>query len=185
MELRTQALSSQLLIWDQVPMRLTFWHRRQIAILLACLVAGQMLVPSFAIAAAGSSPADKAALNKEIQEALHKAQAKGQVPSGEAQPSQEALSKLTEETEETTTVTTSSSASTASSSGSHSTLLVTALVVGVLILLAIIFVIGRDMRRVAPAGNSGSLADSRDSAARIRKRRAKAKAARRQRKRNR
>jgi hypothetical protein len=55
------------------------------------------------------------------------------------------------------------------------------------LLIGIAFVIVRDARRVASVGD-GNLASggaARDSAARLRQRRAKAKAARRQRKRNR
>jgi hypothetical protein len=55
------------------------------------------------------------------------------------------------------------------------------------LLLAIGWVIVRDARRVAPAGEADLLdrGSARDTAARMRKRRAKARAARQQRKRNR
>jgi beta-lactamase regulating signal transducer with metallopeptidase domain len=67
------------------------------------------------------------------------------------------------------------------------TVVVLALVAAVLLLVGIAFVIARDARKVAPAGDPELTAGlaSRDWAARQRKRRAKAKAARQQRKRNR
>ncbi|HEY4427380.1 MAG TPA: hypothetical protein VGN08_04180 [Solirubrobacteraceae bacterium] len=62
-----------------------------------------------------------------------------------------------------------------------------ALGAAVVVLCGIAFVIARDARKVAPAGDLDALerGSARDSAARLRRRRAKAKAARQQRKRNR
>jgi hypothetical protein len=89
--------------------------------------------------------------------------------------------------EETTkTQKTETTASNEPTSNSKKTVII-ALVAAVVVLLAIAFVIVRDARRVAPAGDP-QLAEARsahDSAAALRKRRAKAKAARRQRKRTR
>ncbi len=81
---------------------------------------------------------------------------------------------------------TETTGSTAPTSNSKKTVIV-ALVAAVALLLAVGFVIVRDARKVAPAGDP-QLAEARsahDSAAILRKRRAKARAARRQRKRNR
>jgi hypothetical protein len=98
-----------------------------------------------------------------------------------------ALSELTEGGQETTpTPTTATTASTESTSNSSPVILL-ALGAAIVLLLGIAFVIVRDARRVAPAGEVGMTEgrSARDSAARLRRRRAKAKAARRQRKRNR
>jgi hypothetical protein len=73
------------------------------------------------------------------------------------------------------------------SSSTSNTVIVLALVAAVVLLVAIAWVIVRDARKVAPAGD-GQLPETgsaRHSAARLRKRRARAKAARRQRKRTR
>lgn len=160
--------------------------------------AGQTVAAGEATAAsAGSTPVNKAALNKAVQEALAKAQtekstgAQGATGTGSSSGSlgsSESFSNLTgksgeeEETPTQTTATTSSS----SSSGLSTSVLVPIFVVGALLLAGIAFFIVRDARNVAPAGDGlGSADSSRDQAARLRKRRAKAKAARRQRKRNR
>jgi hypothetical protein len=100
------------------------------------------------------------------------------------------LNELTGGAPETQTATTATTAktSTESSSGSTSrTLILGALGVAVVLLSGIVFVIVRDVRRVAPAGDADLIEAraSQDAAVRLRKRRAKAKAARRQRKRNR
>ncbi len=98
------------------------------------------------------------------------------------------LSELTQGAQEEETTTTTSTTSTSSNppTNSHSTVLL-ATGAAVLLLSGIGFVIARDARRVAPAGDpelvEGSTA--RHSEAALRKRRAKAKAARQQRKRNR
>jgi ABC-type nitrate/sulfonate/bicarbonate transport system permease component len=90
--------------------------------------------------------------------------------------------------ETTPTTTTASTASTESTPTSNSrTVIVLALGAAVALLIGIAFVIVRDARKVAPAGE-GQLAEpgsARKSAARLRRRRARAKAARRQRRRNR
>jgi hypothetical protein len=88
--------------------------------------------------------------------------------------------------EATTTQKTETSGSTETTSNSKKTVVI-ALVAAVALLIAIAFVIVRDARKVAPAGDP-QLAEARsahDSAATLRRRRTKAKAARRQRKRNR
>ncbi len=100
------------------------------------------------------------------------------------------FNELTEEgqTEATTTSTTSTGETKSATEPSNSkrTILL-ALGAAVLLLSGIAFVIVRDARKVAPAGDSDLLEgrSARDQAAQLRKRRAKAKAARRQRKRNR
>ena len=98
----------------------------------------------------------------------------------------ELQSKAQQET--TPTHTTTGTASTESSSSSNSgTLIVVATGVAIVLLLGIGYVILRDARKVAPAGE-GQLAEvsgTRRPASRLHKRRAQAKAARRQRKRNR
>jgi hypothetical protein len=102
---------------------------------------------------------------------------------------QKELTEGSPETETTTTATTATSATTeegtAKSSGSTITIVI---VVGVVLLAGVTFVIVRDARRVAPAGDAELAQGSsspRHSEAAMRKRRAKAKAARAQRKRNR
>jgi hypothetical protein len=88
--------------------------------------------------------------------------------------------------QQTQTQTTATTGSTGSTTNSKKTVFI-GLGAAAVLLLGIAFVIVRDARRVAPAGE-GQLSESgstRDSAAALRKRRAKAKAARRQRKRNR
>lgn len=88
--------------------------------------------------------------------------------------------------QQTQTQKTATTGSTQPTSNSKRTVVI-ALGAAVVVLLGIAFVIVRDARRVAPAGD-GPLSEpgsARDTAAALRKRRAKAKAARRQRKRNR
>jgi hypothetical protein len=88
--------------------------------------------------------------------------------------------------EATKTQTTATTGSNEPTSNSKKTVII-ALVAAVVLLVAIGYVIVRDARRVAPAGDP-QLAEARsahDSAAALAKRRAKAKAARRQRKRTR
>lgn len=100
-----------------------------------------------------------------------------------------ALSELTEGAPESTetTSTATTAASTSAQSGISSSILVAGVGAAAVLLIGIMFVIFRDMRRVAPAGEADLLegANARHSQAALRKRRAKAKAARRQRKRNR
>jgi beta-lactamase regulating signal transducer with metallopeptidase domain len=101
-----------------------------------------------------------------------------------------AFSELTEGQSEATKRATTSTAAHVSSSEpatNSQTVIILALVAAVLLLVGIAFVIARDARKVAPAGDPELAAGmaSRDWAARQRKRRAKAKAARQQRKRNR
>ena len=98
-----------------------------------------------------------------------------------------ALSELTQGGQETTTTAANAATSaTTESSSNSSTVIILALVAAVALLIGIAYVIIRDARRVAPAGD-GPLAggSSHDPAVKLRRRRAKAKAARRQRKRNR
>jgi beta-lactamase regulating signal transducer with metallopeptidase domain len=99
-----------------------------------------------------------------------------------------AFSELTQGQQESTTTTPKTTTSTTSTEPTNSqTVILLALGAAVLLLSVIAFVIVRDARRVAPAGDGDSLerGSARDSAARVRRRRAKAKAARQQRKRNR
>ena len=88
----------------------------------------------------------------------------------------------------TPTQTTASTASTESTSSSNSTtLILLATGAAIVLLVGIGYLIFRDARKVAPAGD-GQLAEvsgARRPATRLHKRRAQAKAARRQRKRNR
>ena len=99
------------------------------------------------------------------------------------------LNELTEGSPETeTTNTATASTSTETSTKNSSTVITVAIAAGVVLLMAVAFVIVRDARRVAPATDSGELVQGsspRHSEAALRKRRAKAKEARRQRKRNR
>ena len=87
----------------------------------------------------------------------------------------------------TPTTTTTATTSSSSEPSNSKTLIFGALGLAVVLLVGIGYVIARDARRVAPAGEThgGESAFTRDPAVQLRKRRAKAKAARRQRKRNR
>jgi len=98
-----------------------------------------------------------------------------------------ALSELTEGGQTTPTRTTATSTTTTEPTTNSKTVIILALVAAFALLIAIAFVIVRDARKVAPAGDSQltSGGSARDSAARLQRRRAKAKAARRERKRNR
>jgi hypothetical protein len=98
-----------------------------------------------------------------------------------------AFSELTEgQTETTPTQTTTTAAATETSNSSSGGVLVIAGAAAVLLLGGIAFLIMRDARSVAPAGDGllGKGGSGHDTAAMMRKRRAKAKAARRQRKQN-
>ena len=168
--------------------------------LIAALAALVLSVGSVAVADAlgeaapgGASPSGNAALNKQVQEALAKAQAqKGAggaagVP-GSAGGSEGSFSKLTEKGgEEQATTPTKTTSGAPSSSGSLSMgVILPILIVGGGLLAGIAFLIVRDARSVTPAGDLlASVGSAEARAARLRKRRAKAKAARRQRKRNR
>jgi hypothetical protein len=91
-----------------------------------------------------------------------------------------------EEATATTTTATNEKQTTGSSSSIPSSILIPALLAGVLLLGGIAFVIVRDARSVAPVAEGGTASGgSRNAEARLRKRRAKAKAAKQQRKRNR
>jgi hypothetical protein len=99
-----------------------------------------------------------------------------------------ALSELTQGQGETTPTPTTTSSNTGTSEPSNSkSLILVALGAAVVLLSGIAYVIVRDARRVAPAGDEDLLERraGRDQAVTMAKRRAKAKAARRQRKRNR
>jgi hypothetical protein len=99
-----------------------------------------------------------------------------------------AFNELTKSQPETTPTRTARSQTTESSSTSNpSTLLLAGSIAAIVLLGGIAFMIVRDARRVAPAGDPELIeARSRsDSAARVRRRRAQAKAARQQRTRNR
>ena len=98
------------------------------------------------------------------------------------------FNELTGGQPETTTEKTGTAPGEAHTSSSNSTTLI--LIVGaaaIVLLVGIALVIARDARRVAPAGDAqlSEARSARDTAARVRRRRAQAKAARRQRKRNR
>jgi uncharacterized protein HemX len=95
--------------------------------------------------------------------------------------------KAQQETTPTQTTATTATTETETSSGTGSTTLIVGIAIAVALIAGIAFVIVRDARRVAPAGDAQltEARSSRDAAARLRRRRAKAKAARRQRKRNR
>jgi hypothetical protein len=98
-----------------------------------------------------------------------------------------ALSELTQPGGEATqTQTTATNPATTEASNSKSLILI-ALGAAIVLLSGIAYVIVRDARRVAPAGDEDLLdhRSAHDSAVALAKRRAKAKAARRQRKRNR
>jgi beta-lactamase regulating signal transducer with metallopeptidase domain len=101
---------------------------------------------------------------------------------------QKELTEGSPETETTTTATTATTATTeeGSTKSSGSTITIV-LVIGVALLAGVAFVIVRDARRVAPAGEAevAEGSSARHTEAAMRKRRAKAKAARAQRKRNR
>jgi hypothetical protein len=179
-------------------------HIQLIAALVALCLAGQTIATVAAWgapAAANISPAEKAALDKQVQEAIAKGKlgqsagtqgagiqgaATGAEPAGGGLGSSEAFSNLThkaetEEEEEPAT----QAVSTTASSGISSGVLVPIFVVGGALLVGIAFLIVRDARNVAPAGDGFGGGSSQDRAVRMRKRRAKSKAARRQRKRNR
>ena len=98
-----------------------------------------------------------------------------------------AFSELTEGQTETTPTQTTATTSVESTSNSKGTILL-AIGAAVLLLGGIAFMIVRDARNVAPAGDGllggGGSGAQRDTAAMMRKRRAKAKAARQQRKQN-
>lgn len=100
-----------------------------------------------------------------------------------------AFNELTQAPAQTTsTATTSTSSSSESSTSNSKTVVFLALGAAVVLLIAIGYVISRDARRFAPAGDShagGESAFTRDPALQLKKRRAKAKAARRARKQNR
>jgi uncharacterized protein HemX len=86
-----------------------------------------------------------------------------------------------------TTATTTETTAKAESTSNSQTVILAATGVAIVLLVGIAFVIVRDARRVAPAGDVDMVEarSARDVAVRARKRRAKAKAARQQRKRNR
>jgi hypothetical protein len=98
------------------------------------------------------------------------------------------LGELSESESAATPTKTATTASTETNSSSNSSkVVILALLAAGALLVGIAFVIVRDARRVAPITDA-ELAEggpARDSAARLRRRRAQAKAARRQRKRNR
>jgi hypothetical protein len=180
-------------------MRQTRSHIQLVAVaaLAAVCLAGQ--VAGVSVATAASSPTiDKAALNKQVQEAIAKAKAEkgaGALGAGEGSTgagegttgSSEAFSNLTsgKGSEEETTRTTPTTPTSSSSSISFN-VLVPIFAAGALLLGGIAFFIVRDSRGMTPAGDGlASASAAQERAARQRKRRAKAKAARRQRKRNR
>lgn len=98
-----------------------------------------------------------------------------------------ALSELTQgNSESTQTQTTATTSSTTTEATNSKSLILIALGAAVVVLSGIAYVIVRDARRVAPAGEEDlDRRSGRDPAVALARRRAKAKAARRQRKRNR
>jgi uncharacterized protein HemX len=101
---------------------------------------------------------------------------------------QKELSEGSPETETTTTATTATTTSTEGTTKTSSSTITIVIAIGVALLAGVTFVIVRDARKVAPAGETDAVQGSsspRHSEAAMRKRRAKAKAARTQRKRNR
>ena len=98
----------------------------------------------------------------------------------------EELTKGGQETTPTTTTPNKTTTTSGETTNSH-TLILVAAGAAIVLLVGIGMVIVRDARRVAPAGEADVLErdSARDSASRLRNRRAKAKAARKQRKRNR
>jgi hypothetical protein len=172
-------------------MRRILPHITAIAALTALGLSVQLAVvaSTWGAAAIGGGAAANPALNKQVQEALAKAQAQkaaGGAGSGEA-GNGNSFSKLTEKSGEEEATTRTSKQKTESSSGALSTgVLLPLLIVGGGVLAGIAFLILRDARGVTPAGDLFAATGNAEArAARLRKRRAKAKAARRQRKRNR
>jgi hypothetical protein len=99
-----------------------------------------------------------------------------------------ALGELTKsEPETTTTAAKATTTTTTEEPKNNSSTVFLAIGAGAVLLLGIVFVIMRDVRRVAPAGDveMAEATVARDTALRVSRRRAKAKAARQQRKRNR
>jgi hypothetical protein len=100
-----------------------------------------------------------------------------------------AFGELTEgQTEATKTARTATTSRSSTEPSNNQTVIILAMVAAVALLVGIAFVIARDARKVAPAAADPELTagmNSRNWAAKQRKRRAKAKAARRQRKRTR
>jgi ABC-type Fe3+ transport system permease subunit len=99
-----------------------------------------------------------------------------------------ALSELTQgNSESTQTQTTSTTSSVPTEATNSKSLILIALGAAVVVLCGVAYVIVRDARRVAPAGEEEMMdrRSGRDPAVALARRRAKAKAARRQRKRNR
>jgi hypothetical protein len=98
-----------------------------------------------------------------------------------------ALSELTQGGTETTPTQTQTTSSATTETSNSKSLILIALGAAVVLLTGIAYVIVRDARRVAPAGDEDLLESraDRNAAVALAKRRAKAKAARQQRKRNR
>jgi hypothetical protein len=177
-------------------------HISLIAMLAALCLCGPIV--TCALAATGASTSlNKAALDKSVQEALAKAQTgtsagaqnaaaagAGTASSSEAfsAPS-ESSSNLTGSAageEEENTATTATTASGTSLASVSTGVVIPVAIVSIRLLGGIAFLILRDARSVAPAGDSlGGRSTAQEHAARRRKRRAKTKAARQQRKRNR
>jgi cobalamin biosynthesis Mg chelatase CobN len=173
--------------------------------LIAALLAVCLGLPAatYAAAAKGASTSlNKEALDKAVQEALDKTKigtsagaqnaaaagaettSSGEVFGGPSESSSSLTSSGAGE-EETTATTATTASGTALSSISIGVVIPVAIVC-LLLLGGIAFLILRDARSVAPAGDGlGSRSSAQEHAARRRKRRAKTKAARQQRKRNR
>jgi len=98
-----------------------------------------------------------------------------------------ALSELTEGAQATTPTQTTATTTSTEPTTNSKTVIILAIVAAFALLIGIAFVIIRDARKVAPVTDAqlSEGGSTRDSAARLQRRRAKAKAARRERKRNR
>jgi hypothetical protein len=177
-------------------------HISLIAVLTAVSLCGP--AATCAVAATGASTSlNKAALDKSVQEALAKAEtstgagtqnpaaagAETASSSGAFGSPSESSSNLTSSgagEEEESTATTATTASGTSLSRVSTGVVIPVGIVCIVLLGGIAFLILRDARSVAPAGDSlGNRSTAEEHAARRRKRRAKTKAARQQRKRNR
>ncbi|HEV7937742.1 MAG TPA: hypothetical protein VGP18_06930 [Solirubrobacteraceae bacterium] len=176
-------------------------HISLIAVLAAMCLCGPAATCAFAAAGASTS-LNKAELDKSVQEALAKAEtgsagAQNPAAAGAETPSSsgafsapsESSSNLTSGAageEEESTAKTATTASGTSLSSVSTGVVIPVGIVCIVLLGGIAFLILRDARSVAPAGDSlGSRSTAQEHAARRRKRRAKTKAARQQRKRNR
>lgn len=177
-------------------------HIQLMAVLAVLCLAGQSIATTTAWGASGGvslSSAQKAELDKQVQEQLAKAKTGqggssalgatgagstgGSLGSSAGSSTNLAQKAEAEAAEEPATKTTTSTST--ESSGISTSVLVPIFIAGALLLGGIAYMIIRDARSVAPVGDGLVGGTTQDKAAQYRKRRAKAKAARKQRKRNR